>query len=149
MSTALLLITFLQGIGAGICVDVALVKLPTRHRIGTVAYAEFARGNDLHYALRLNPFVVVGGGMLLVTLTIIAFITRHPTATLHPLLLASGCAAGYLGATLKAPPIMWSLRKSPDEEAVLAHKLDRFAFWHAWRTLFQLGAFAILLWALA
>lgn len=149
MNTMLLIITFVQGIGAGICLDVALVKLPTRRRIGTLAYAEFARGNDLHYGLRVYPFVVVGGGFLLLALTSFAYFTGQPTSILQPLLLASLCAVGYLGATLKAAPIMWSLRKGQHEESVLDHKLDRFAFWHAWRTLFQLGAFLSLLWALS
>jgi hypothetical protein len=36
-----------QGLAAGICFDTAMVKLPTRRRIGSIAYAHFARGNDL------------------------------------------------------------------------------------------------------
>jgi hypothetical protein len=37
----------LKGLLAGLSVKVALVKLPTRRRIGAVAYAAFARGSDL------------------------------------------------------------------------------------------------------
>ena len=37
----------IHGILAGISFDVAAVKLPTRRRIGVIAYAAFARGNDL------------------------------------------------------------------------------------------------------
>ena len=38
-----------NGFLAGVSFDVALVKLPTRRRIGPVAYAQFARGNDLGF----------------------------------------------------------------------------------------------------
>lgn len=36
-----------HGLVAGISFDVATVKLPTRKRIGVVAYAQFARSNDM------------------------------------------------------------------------------------------------------
>ena len=147
MTTALMLMTLLQGIGAGICFDVAAVKLPTRHRIGAVAYANFARGNDLGNGLRVYPFVVVGGGLLLLALTVVAHVTRQPTSLRYPLYAAALASIGYLGATAKAAPIMWSLKKTPDEARLLEHKLDRFAYWHAWRTAFQMGAFIALLWA--
>lgn len=39
--------TAINGLLAGLNVDTALVKFPTRWRIGMVAYATFARVNDL------------------------------------------------------------------------------------------------------
>jgi hypothetical protein len=86
-----------DGLIAGMSLDAALVKLPARKRIGSVAYARFARGNDL---------------------------------------------------TTRAAPIMLSLRTAPDEERVLEAKLDRFAFWNAFRAAFQGVAFLALVWAL-
>ena len=55
MRTAMLVVTLVQGLAAGICFDTATVKLPTRHRIGAIAYANFARGNDLGNGLRVYP----------------------------------------------------------------------------------------------
>jgi hypothetical protein len=43
---------------------------------------------------------------------------------------------------------MLSLTRTPDEETVVATKLDRFAFWHGLRSLFQISTFVVLLWAL-
>jgi hypothetical protein len=149
MTTGLVLMTFVQGLAAGICFDVALVKLPTRHRIGSVAYADFARGNDLGNGLKVYPFLVVGGGLVLIAMTIAAHLSRQPPAILRPLYIASVSAVGYLAATAKAAPIMWSLKSTRDEKQVLEQKLDRFAYWHAWRAAFQLAAFFALLWALA
>jgi hypothetical protein len=132
-----------------ICFDVATVKLPTRHRIGVAAYANFARGNDLGNGLKVYPYLVVGGGLALIALTVVAHFSGLASASLYPLYMAAVSAAGYLAATAKAAPIMWSLRKTRDEEDVLRFKLDRFAYWHGWRTVFQITAFVALLWALA
>jgi hypothetical protein len=149
MRTALLLLTFVQGLAAGICLDVATVKLPTRHRIGVLAYANFARSNDLGNGLKVYPFLVVGGGVLLWTLTIVGYIQRQPLAILYPLYAASLATAGCLAATGMPAPIMWSPKTTPDEEPVLKRKLHRFAYWHGWRTVFAMTTFATLLWALA
>lgn len=145
MTVAVLLMTFVQGLAAGICFDVAMVKLPTRRRIGAVAYAHFARGNDLGNGLKVYPYLVVGGGALLVALAIVAHLTAQPESLTYPLSVAALAALGYLAATAKAAPIMWSLKTTPDDPRVLEEKLDRFAFWNAWRTVFQLCAFAALL----
>lgn len=149
MTLAVLLMTFVQGLAAGICFDVATVKLPTRRRIGPIAYAQFARGNDLGNGLRVYPYLVVGGGALLIALTVVAHVTAQPQSLRYPLYAAALAAVGYLAATGKAAPIMWSLKTTPDDARVLEEKLDRFAFWNMWRTAFQLCAFAALLGALA
>jgi hypothetical protein len=124
------------------------VKLPTRHRIGVLAYANFARGNDLGNGLKVYPFLIVGGGVLLWAFTIVAYIQRQPASILNAMGAASLSIAGCLAATAKAAPIMWSLRKTGDEELVVKSKLDRFAYWHGWRTAFQMIGFATLLWGL-
>lgn len=149
MTLALLTMIFVQGLAAGICFDVATVKLPTRRRIGAVAYAHFARGNDLGNGLKVYPYLVVGGGALLIALAVIAQLSAQPERLRYPLFAAALAAVGYLAATAKAAPIMWSLKTTPDDPRVLGEKLDRFAFWHAWRTAFQLCAFAALLGARA
>jgi hypothetical protein len=148
MTMALLLMTFVQGLAAGICFDVATVKLPTRHRIGAMAYANFARGNDLGNGLKVYPALVVGGGILVIVLTVAAY-AMGDTAILYPLSAAGLSSVGYLAATAKAAPIMWSLRTAQDGEQVVTQKLDRFAYWHSWRAVFQLLAFGALLWAVA
>lgn len=147
MRIALLVVTFVAGLGAGICFDIATVKLPTRHRIGPVAYANFARGNDLGNGLKVYPFVVAGGGLLVIALTIAARVSRQPSALQRPLYAAALSVVGVLAA--KAAPIMRSFRTTPNDGGVLADKLDLFAYWHGWRTAFQIAAFVALLWALA
>ena len=60
----LALATAINGLLAGLNVDTALVKLPARRRIGVVAYATFARGNDLGNGLVVYPLLGVGAALL-------------------------------------------------------------------------------------
>ncbi len=49
----------IHGIIAGVSFDVAAVKLPTRKRIGAIAYAHFARGNDLGNGIVVYPVIAI------------------------------------------------------------------------------------------
>lgn len=44
--SSMILAIAMNGLLSGLNVDTALVKLPARRRIGAVAYATFARGNE-------------------------------------------------------------------------------------------------------
>ena len=144
----LVLAVVVNGILAGLSFDVAVVKLPTRKRIGAVAYANFARGNDIGNGLVVYPAIGVLAALLVFGTTIAALLAQVPRSAVIPLVLASAATIAHSGCTVKAAPIMLSLRSTPDDEELLAAKLDQFAFWHGIRAVFQLLAFVVLLWAL-
>jgi hypothetical protein len=148
-TTLLLLTTFIHGLQAGLSFDVALVKLPTRHRIGIIPYANFARGNDLGNGIIIYPIVAISGALLVFVITIISFIAKQPPVALYPLYVASFSTILAFITTAKAAPIMLSLKNTPSEEKILEHKLKLFERWHALRTIFQIIAFLTLLLALA
>jgi hypothetical protein len=147
--TLLALATAFNGLLAGLNVDTALVKLPARRRIGAVAYAAFARGNDLGNGLFIYPLLGIGAALLTVLATALAFVARSPQEVLLLLSLASLLSILHTFATTRAAPIMLSLKEAPDDEALLMAKLDRFARWQSVRAIFQVLAFLVLLWALA
>jgi len=136
------------GIIAGVSFDVALVKLLTRRRIGPVAYARFARGSDLGNGKVVYPVLGVLTLLLVVAATITAWVKHEPAAVMTPLLLALAFTVLHSLCTAKAAPIMLSLAKAPDESKLLEQKLDRFAFWHSFRAVFQVAAFVALVWVL-
>lgn len=144
----LALATALNGLLAGLNLDTAFVKLPARRRIGALAYATFARGNDLGNGQVVYPLLGIGAALLTILATILAFAEHAPTTLLLPLFLATVLSLLHTIATTRAAPVMLSLKTAPDVEAVLSAKLDRFARWHAIRALFQVLAFFALLWAL-
>ncbi len=65
-----------------------------------------------------------------------------------PLILTCFGTVVHSVCTAKAAPIMLSIAHTPNEEAALATKLDRFALWHGLRALFQISTFVVLVLAL-
>lgn len=140
--------TALNGLLAGLSFDGALVKLPTRRRIGAVAYAIFARGNDLGNGLWVYPAIAIGAALLTVVATIVAYVERASAGLLVPLTIATLTSIGHFVATSQAAPVMLRVGKTPDNAALLAPLLDRFTRWHAVRATLQVLTFLVLLWAL-
>jgi hypothetical protein len=137
-----------NGLLAGLNVDTGLVKLPTRWRIGAVAYAAFARGNDLGNGLVVYPILGIGAALFTVLATALAYLERFSMGLLLPLSLAFLLSLLHTSATTRAAPVMLSIKDAPDDEALLRAKLDRFACWHTVRATFQVLTFFVLLWAL-
>lgn len=138
----------INGLLAGLNVDTALVKLPARRRIGAVAYATFARGNDLGNGLFVYPLLGIGAALLTVLATVLAGASHSSMEVVLLLSLASVLSLLHTFATTRAAPVMLSLKEASDDEALLMAKLDRFARWHAVRAAFQVLAFFVLLWVL-
>jgi Domain of unknown function (DUF1772) len=142
------LATAVNGLLSGLNVDTALVKLPARQRIGVVAYATFARGNDLGNGRVAYPLLGIGAVLLTVLATAIGFISHARGEVLLLLSLTTLLSVLHSFATTRAAPIMLSIKDTPDDEAHLREKLDRFARWHAVRTTVQVLTFFILLWVM-
>ena len=140
--------TAINGLLSGISFDGALVKLPTRRRIGAAVYATFARGNDLGNGLWVYPSTAISAALLTLVATIVAYVEHASAALLAPLSIAALTSIGHFLATSRAAPIMLQVGKTPDNEALLAALLDRFARWHALRATLQILTFLLLLWAL-
>ena len=133
--------TVISGVIAGVSFDVAAVKLPTRKRIGAVAYTHFARGNDMGNGMVVYPTVAILALLLIAGATLAAYFLPARQTVFLPLCAAcAGTVASFL-CTAKAAPNMLSLRHAPDDEKLLSEKLDRFAFWHTYRFAFQFLTF--------
>lgn len=137
-----------NGLIAGISFDVATVKLPTRKRIGAIAYARFARGNDMGNGIVVYPTVAILALLLVAAATLTGYFMHMPQALMLPLFAACGGTIAHFLCTAKAAPNMLSLKNAADDEAFLARKLDAFATWHAYRALFQFLTFVALVWTL-
>jgi hypothetical protein len=137
-----------HGLVAGISFDVAAVKLPTRKRIGVIAYARFARGNDMGNGIVVYPTIAILAFLLVATATLVAYVGHMPNAVMFSLFAACGGTLAHFLCTAKAAPNMLSLRNAADDEGILARKLDAFATWHAYRALFRFLTFVVLVWAL-
>jgi hypothetical protein len=137
-----------HGIIAGVSFDVATVKLPTRKRIGVIAYAKFARGNDLGNGIIVYPTIGIAAILLVGGTTLSAYFLHAPQTVMSPLLVACVGTVAHSLCTAGAAPNMLSLRHAPEDESFLASKLNAFAKWHAYRAAFQFLTFVALVWAL-
>jgi hypothetical protein len=137
-----------NGTLAGGSLDVALVKLPARKRIGALAYARFARGNDLGNGLFVYPSWAILSTLLVFAATITAFAGGAAARLLFLLSASSAASILHFIATSRAAPVMLSIGTAPDDESILSSKLDLFARWHAVRAVFQVLAFLLVLAAL-
>jgi hypothetical protein len=135
-----------NGLLAGLSLEVALVKLPSRHRIGPVAYAAFARGADLGNGRVVYP--AVGAALLTFAAMLAAYLGRSPASATLPLSVASLASVLHFAATARAAPIMLGIGRAPDDPGVLQPRLDAFARWHGVRAALQVLTFFVLLWAL-
>jgi Zn-dependent protease with chaperone function len=139
-----------NGLLAGVSFEVATVKLPARHRIGSVPYAQFARGADLGNGKAVYPALAIVAALLTFGATIIVYWSGGASALkLLLLALASAGTVLHFATTAKAAPIMLSIGRTPDDERVLADKLDRFARWSSVRAALQGVTFLLVLWAVA
>ena len=104
---------------------------------------------SLRNGLVVYPILGIGAALFTVLATVIAFLGHSPMGLLLLLSLASLLSLLHTAATARAAPVMLSIKDTPDDEALLRAKLDRFARWHAVRATFQVLTFFVLLWALA
>ncbi|HEV2460471.1 MAG TPA: hypothetical protein VGS80_19115 [Ktedonobacterales bacterium] len=137
--------TALNGLLAGLSFDGALVKLPARRRIGAVAYAIFARGNDLGNGLWVYPATAISAAVLTIVAAIVAYVEHAPATLLVPLSIAALMSIAHFLTTSRAAPIMLRVGRTPDDEALLAPPLDRFARWSEVRAALQVLTFFVML----
>jgi hypothetical protein len=79
---------------------------------------------------------------------IAAYVEHASAALLVPLSIATLTSIGHFLTTSRAAPIMLRVGKTPDDEALLAPLLDRFARWSDVRATLQVLTFFVMLWAL-
>ena len=148
-SILLAVTTAIRGLGAGIIYDVALVSLPVRRVIGAIPYANFARANYQGNGVKTYATVSISGVLLTIAAAIAAFMRGESAIVSWSIAISLIATVIAFIGTSRAHPAMLSLRKAPDEEALLSEILDRFARWHTFSTVWQLISFVALVVALA
>jgi hypothetical protein len=137
-SRALLLAaTAFEGLRAGIGLLRAVLDLPARAALGTLAYAEYFRATDLTTRGVVFYAVYGFGGLLLTGGT--WFATRKRAAA-----VAALASLLILLLTTQAAPIAWQVKAATDP-AVLDGLFDRFTAWTLARVACTFISFGALL----
>lgn len=135
--------TIVGGALAGGNIDRSLVQMPAWKRVGARRWAEYSQHADLERGLALYPIEGIGGALLSIA-TAIAL--RRVRGVNRSALLASDTAAlfaiGGMAATVKAAPVMLSMRnaESLSDDAV-QEAFDAFHDWGDIRSICQILTF--------
>jgi hypothetical protein len=140
--------TAFNGILAGASLDQLIKQLPTRHRIGAIAYSTYAKAADLGHGIVWYAFIGIGSALLAIFAAIMAFSQEAPSARALPIYLAAVLSILHSLVTTQAAPTMFSQHRYDNDEAALVKVFNRFERWQTLRALLQVLNFATLLWAL-
>src|SRR4028118_1316082 len=84
--------TAVDGQLAGASLDQSIKQLPTRHKIGLVAYSEYSRASDLGPGILSYGHLGVGATLLTIAAAVAAFLEGVLPASAAPLYMAGGLA---------------------------------------------------------
>src|SRR5687768_12556214 len=117
--------TAADGLLAGASLDQSIKQLPTRRKIGPVAYSEYSRASDLGPGILWYAILGVGAAVLTIAAAVAGLIERVPSASATPLYVAAALAVLHSLATTQAAPTNFSQRRVAGDEAALARVFDR------------------------
>lgn len=128
------------GIGVGASLDQSIKQLPTRRRIGVLAYSDYSRVADV----RIGLYWYVPLGVAWIVVNVAAAITGwaegvsgHRAVALTVLVAA---AAGHAVMTALAAPTLRSQRAVSGDEQALRRVFDRFERLQLFRLALDIAA---------
>jgi hypothetical protein len=140
--------TIFNGVLAGGNIDRALVQMPAWRKVGARAWAAYSRHADLENGFYLYPTEAIGGALFTIAAAVsFRFDVTAPAPAALPVYLSVALVIGGLLATVKAAPLMMSLR-CVDDILALQKAFDGFRRWGNMRGAFQILAFLANVWAL-
>jgi len=123
--------------------------MPAWRKVGARAWAAYSRHADLENGLFLYPIEAIGGALFTFGAAVsFQFDRAAPASAALPIYLSVVLVVGGLLATIKAAPIMMSVRRISDDTSALQKALDGFRQWGNVRGGFQILAFLTNIWAL-
>ncbi len=142
--------TMLDAMVAGTGLDRVVVQMPAWTKLGPQAWAAYSRHADLGNGLILYPTLAISGCVLSIAAAIsCARRGRGAQEGALPAQVAAVLTLCGLLLTIKAAPIMLSLRSLGRDSGALQGAFDGFDWWGRWRSVVQFGAFAANLWSVA
>ena len=123
--------------------------MPAWRKVGARGWAAYSRHADLENGLFLYPTLAIGGAIFTIAAAILFhFDITAPASAALPIYLSVALVLGGLLATIKAAPIMMSLRRIDDNASALQKAFDGFRRWGNVRGICQILAFLANVWAL-
>jgi len=141
--------TVFTGLLAGASLVQSIIQLPTRHRLGVIAYSQYSRASDLGNGIFLYGTLGVGAALLNIAAGIVAYWQDISSHRSSPIYIGALFAVLHSLATTQAAPSLFRQRQvSADDEALLSSIFDKFTRWQTIRCVLQEINFGVNLWAL-
>ena len=138
-----------NGVLAGGNIDRGLVQMPAWRKVGARDWAAYSRHADLENGFYLYPTEAIGGALFTIAAAVsFQFDITAPAPAALPVYLSVALVIGGLLATVKAAPLMMSLRRIGDDTSALQKAFDGFRRWGNVRGVLQVLAFLANVWAL-
>jgi hypothetical protein len=149
-TTLWLLIAALIGNGllVGASLDQSVKQLPTRRRIGVVAFSEYSKAGDLGRGVAWYAALGIGAALLTIVAAVVGLTDRPDPQAAAALWLALLLAVAHSVATARAAPTNFSQRAATGDPARLAAIFDRFERLQTVRATLQVLTLLSVAWAL-
>ena len=134
---------------AAASLDQSIKQLPTRRRIGVLAYSDYSLVADASNGLRWYVPLAAAWSSISGAAAVVGW-TGHP-GDAHALALAAmvvGVAAHFLVTGVFAFPALLSQRRVRGNQRALKQTFDRFERWQTVRALIDVATLAAAVWAL-
>ena len=123
--------------------------MPAWRKVGAQAWAAYSRHADLENGFYLYPTEAIGGALFTTAAAVsFRFDATAPAVASLPVYLSVVLVLVGLLATVKAAPLMMSLRRIGDDMLAVQKAFDGFRQWGNVRGAFQILAFLVNVWAL-
>jgi hypothetical protein len=137
-----------NGLLVGASLDQSIKQLPTRRRIGVVAFSEYSKAGDLGNGIAWYAALGIGAALLTLIAAIVG-LTDHPGAqSAAALWLALLLTVAHSLTTARAAPANFSQRAAAGDAARLEAIFDRFERWQTTRATLQVLTLLSVAWAL-
>jgi hypothetical protein len=149
-ATLWLLVAALIGNGllVGASLDQSIKQLPTRRRIGVVAFSAYSQAGDLGRGVAWYAALGIGAALLTILAAVVGFTDQPDGRTAVALWLALVGTVAHSAATARAAPTNFSQRTAAGDPARLAAIFDSFERWQTIRAAFQVLTLLSVAWAL-
>jgi hypothetical protein len=138
-----------NGLLVGASLDQTIKQLPTRRRIGVVAFSEYSKAGDLGRGIAWYATLGIGAALLTLGAAVLGLSDRPDGPTAVALWLALVLTVAHSLATARAAPTNFSQRAAAGDPARLAAIFDRFERWQTARATLQVLTLLSVTWALA
>jgi hypothetical protein len=137
-----------NGLLVGASLDQVIKQLPTRHRIGVVAFSDYSKAGDLGRGIAWYATLGVGAALLTVLAVLVGLTDRPDPQVAAALWLALLLTVAHSLTTARAAPTNFSQRTAAGDPARLEAIFDRFERWSRTRSALQVLTLLSMTWAL-